>query len=49
MHIQCRKQEAHLLLHRPAVGGGAQPQLFLGRIIEIADGDAGHMIALSMD
>ena len=49
MHIQCRKQEAHLLFHRPAVGGSAQPQLFLGRVIEIADGYARHMIALPMD
>ena len=40
------EDDAHLVLHRPAVSCRAQPQPRLEPVVELADGEAGHQISL---
>ncbi len=37
------QQGADLVLHRAAVSRGAQPEFFLGRLVELTDSYAGHI------
>ena len=36
------QDDADLVLHRPAVARGAQPQQLLQLVVELPDGEAGH-------